>query len=393
MAVAAKLDLVGQARQLGPTLRANAERSDREGHLAKESLDAMREAGFLRMYAPRSLGGLEVDPVTHAQVQEELARHDSAAAWVLQVASPSAWFVSRLPTETAREIYASGPDPILATSFGIPVECRAVEGGFRLSGQRTFASFAADASWHWLTALNMQDGGPEMVDGNPIVRGCFFPASDDHIVQTWDTLGMRGTDSDDLRVEDLFVPEARTFRVGIDHSPGPLYDGPLYRMAVMGMVAAALPPVALGVAREAIDELVALASGKTPFSSATTLRERGVVQSKVGKAEGLLRSARAYLYDRIVNAWETAEAGGELTLEEKTEALLASVQAIAASVEATDLVYSAAGTTGIHKRNRLERLFRDAQVLRHHGFVSESRYETVGQVWMGLPPELGFVAL
>ena len=393
MTTVLKTDLVEEARRIGPALRANAERSDREGRLPAESLALIREAGFLRMYAPRSLGGLEVDPMTHALVQEELSRHDSAAGWVLQVASPSHWFASRLRDELVDAIYATGADQIVATSFGFPVEATEVDGGFVLSGQRPFASFAADAGWHWLTALNMKDGQPEAADGHPIIRGCFFPATDDHIVQTWDTLGMRGTDSDDLAVSDLFVPTAHTFRIGIDHSPSARFDGPLYRIAVMGMFAAALPPVALGVAREAIDEVVALASGKTPFSSNTTLRERSVVQSKVGRAKGLVGSARAFLFDRMNEAWERAVAGDELSLDEKTEICLATVQTIHACVEAVDLMYSAAGTSGIHSRNRLQRLFRDAQTLRHHGFVNESRFETVGQVAMGLPPELGFVAL
>lgn len=386
-------ELVERARALGPLLRANSEVSDRESHLHPESLDAMRQAGFLRMYVPRSLGGLEVDPITSTRVQEELSRHDTAAGWVLQAVSPSSWFISRLPTEGVNDIYGSGPDVMLTSAFGFPAEATAVEGGFRLSGQRPFASFSSDATWWWVTALNMQDGQPEMVGGNPILRACFFPASEGKLVRTWDTLGMRATDSNDLDLEGVFVPDHRVFRVGIDHAPGPLFAGPLYRLAVIGMVASIAPAVALGLAREAIDEVVALAAGKTPFSSATTLRERGVVQSKVGKAEGSLRSARAYLYDRISDAWDRALAGSELTLEEKTEILLSGVQVISASVEAVDLMYSVAGTTGIFKRNRLERLFRDMQVLRQHGFVNESRFETVGQVRMGLAPELGFVAL
>lgn len=83
----------------------------------------------------------------------------------------------------------------------------------------------------------------------------------------------------------------------------------------------------------------------------------------------------------------------ELTLEQRAEVLLACVQAVAASAQAVDLVFSTAGTSAIYKRNRLEKLFRDATVLRQQGFVSESRYETVGQVKLGLPPDLGFVAL
>ncbi|MEX2539999.1 MAG: acyl-CoA dehydrogenase family protein [Actinomycetota bacterium] len=393
MRTTTETDLLEEVRRIGPALQANAALSDREGRLPKSSLDAMRDLGLLRLYVPRSLGGLEIDPVMHTRVQEELARYDTAAAWVLQVASPGAWFASRLPTQTVEEIFGSSPDQIMSTSFGVPVEATAADGGFVLSAQRSLASFVSESSWIWLTALNMIDGQPEAVDGSPVVRACFFPATEAKVVHTWDTLGMRGTDSNDVLVDNLFVPEHRTFRIGIDHTPGPLFEGPLYRMAVMAAASTWLPAVALGVAREAIDEVVELSRGKTPFSSATTLRDRGVVQSKVGRAEGVLRSARAYLYERIAHAWDHAVASGGLTLEEKTEVLLAAVQAISASVQAVDLMYSVSGTTGIYKRNRLERLHRDAQVLRQHGFVSESRFETVGQVWMGLAPELGFVAL
>lgn len=386
-------DLVDAVRDIGPLLRAGAEEADREGRLPEASLDAYRKAGLCRISLPRSLGGLEADPVTLLRVQEELGRHDSAAAWLMMITAASAWWTSRLPVETVREIYGPGPDQIISVSFGVPVEATAVDGGFILSGQRALASHVSDASWIWLTALNMQDGQPEMAGEAPVVRACYFPAADATIVHTWDSLGMRGTDSNDVLVENLFVPQERTFRIGIDHTPSPLFDGPLYRLPVMPFSAATFMGTPLGLAREAIDELVALASGKTPFSSNAMLRERGVVQSKVGRAEGLLRSARAYLYDRIADAWEHTLAGKEYSLEQKTESLLASVQVVDACAQAVDLMYSAAGSTGIYKRHRLERLFRDAQVVRQHGFVSDTRYETVGQVAMGLAPELGFVAL
>lgn len=385
--------VIAAARGIGPRLRANAERSDRESRLPAESMEAMREAGLLRMYEPRSLGGLELDPVTYTQVQEELARHDSAAAWILQAVGSSAWWASRLPAETVDEIYADGPDLIMASAFGFPAEAIPVEGGFRVSGQRPFASNVSDASWIWATALTMIDGQPEAMEGAPIVRAVFFPAAEATIVPTWDTLGMRGTDSNDVAVDDLFVPERRTFRIGLDHSPGPRYEGPLYRAPAMVLVGSIAPAVALGIAREAIDELADVAQRKTPFSSTTTLRERATAQGKLGRAEGALRAARTYLYDRIAWGWERTVAGDELTLEERTEVLLACVQAVDASAHAVELASAAAGTSAIYRRSRLEQHFRDMQVLKQHGFVSESRFETVGQVFMGLPPDLGFVAL
>jgi alkylation response protein AidB-like acyl-CoA dehydrogenase len=343
---------------------------------------------------PRSLGGLEVDPVSHALAQEELARHDSAAAWVLQVTGSTDWWCSRLPTQAVEEIYADGPDEIIAVSFGNPVEAVAVDGGYRLTGQRPFASYCPEAGWIWLTALIMEDGGPRTLDGHPVMLCAFFPSTDATIVETWDTLGMRGTSSHDVSVNDLFVPEHRTFRIGIDHTPGPLYDGPLYNLAAMtASLASELCPVMLGVTRAAIDEFVAVAQGKTPFNSMTTLRERPLAQINLGKAEGQLRSARSFLLATISSAWDHAVAGTVPSFEEKTEYLLAGIHVHTACAEAVDLIHRTAGTTGVYKRNRLEQHFRDAMVLRQHGFLNESRYQSVGQVALGLEPELGFVAL
>ena len=154
----------------------------------------------------------------------------------------------------------------------------------------------------------------------------FFPSSDATIVETWDTLGMRGTSSHDVSVSDLFVPEHRTFRIGIDHTPGPLYDGPLYNLAAMtASLASELCPVMIGVTRAAIDEFVAVAQGKTPFNSMTTLSERPLAQIDLGKAEGLLRSARSFLLATISSAWDHAVAGTVPSFEEKAEYLLAGI--------------------------------------------------------------------
>lgn len=128
MSTVAQRDLVDVARRLGPTLRANARLSDRDGRLPADSLSALREAGLFRMYVPRSLGGLQVDPVTFARVQEELSRHDSAAGWILQATGSSAWWCSRLPTATAQEIYGDDPDQVLAVSFAFPFEGVPVDG-------------------------------------------------------------------------------------------------------------------------------------------------------------------------------------------------------------------------------------------------------------------------
>jgi len=383
------LDPVAEAARIGPALRRNAAQADRDGRLPAESVEALRNAGFFRLYVPRALGGAEVDPLAYACAQEELARHDPAAAWALQAAGSSAWWCSRLPDETVGEIYREGPDQLLAVSFPVPMDAVREEEGFRLSGRRSFASNVSDASWVWVTAVCPD----ETIDGVPVTRAAFVPAAEVRIIRCWDTIGMRGSDSNDVELDGLHVPERRTFRIGIDHAPGTRYDGPLYRAAAMLLIASYIPAVALGIGRDALDEAIALARDKTPFASATRSGERGAVQAKLGRAEGGLRSARSYLHDRIGHGWHAATEGRELSLDDKAELLLSSVQAIHASVEAVNAAFATAGTSAIHRRSRLEQHLRDISVLKQQGFVSESRFETVAQVLLGQPPDLGFVGL
>ncbi|MDF2697948.1 MAG: Acyl-CoA dehydrogenase type 2 protein, partial [Labilithrix sp.] len=108
--------------------------------------------------------------------------------------------------------------------------------------------------------------------------------------------------------------------------------------------------------------------------------------------EAALRSARLLLYETLADAWRRAESGAPFSLENKADIMLAGTYAVQTSAEVVDMMHRIAGTSGIYVRSRLERLFRDAHTVRHHGFHSESRYETVGQVYLGVDPEFPFVA-
>ena len=254
--------------------------------------------------------------------------------------------------------------------------------GYRVSGRAPLASNIRDADWLFVTAL--LDGGE--------VRGLFLPAAEATVVDTWESLGMRGSDSCDVVVDDVFVPRTRTFPLMPDFEPGSHYQGPLYRFPGMGQAAFIVCPTALAVAGSAITALRDLAAGKVPFASATRLAERPVAQEKLGRAEATLRAGRALLYDTLAVAWERTRRGEASTLEQKAELALAGAHAVRCAVEAVDLVYGLAGSTAVYVRSPLERHFRDVQTLRHHGFTSEGRYQTYGQVALGLQPEFGLVA-
>jgi indole-3-acetate monooxygenase len=146
------------------------------------------------------------------------------------------------------------------------------------------------------------------------------------------------------------------------------------------------PSVALAVGRCTIHEVTTLAHGKTPFASSTILRERASTHAKLAQAEAGWRAGRALLYDTLRAAWDVTVAGETLTLPQKADLLLAMTQAVSGAATAVELMWSVAGTSGIFVTSPLERYFRDMQVLKQQVFYSEQRYETVGRVYLGLPP-------
>jgi len=278
--------------EVGPVIREHAAAAEAGRRLARTVFEAMRAAGLFRMLLPRSLGGLEVDPMTFALVVEAVARHDPAAAWVLQAASTGDWWAARLPDEGAEEIYGRDPDTLMAAAFHPPVAAVPVEGGYRLTGRRPLASTIHDSRWLFMTAI-VGDGAIAAI----------MRADEAEVIDTWHSLGMRGTDSNDVAVEDVFVPARRAFPLMPEFAPGSHFGGPLYRISAVAAASLFLAPTALAIAREAIEALRALAPAKMSLGTMRSLRDRSVAHARLGTAEGLVRSARAFLHAALEESW------------------------------------------------------------------------------------------
>ena len=383
--------LLATARRLGPLIREHAGEAERERRPSPEVMSALTESGLFRLLLPRSLGGLEVDPVTFSLVLEEVSSFDSAAGWALQAGNAGAWWAARLPTEGAEEIYLGTPSVSMAAAFHPPQQAVETKGGYRITGRGPLASNIHDSKWLFLTALVMDGDAPKMVDGMPRVLGLVLRTSEVEIVDTWDSLGMRGTDSNDVVMKGVFVPTSRTFPMVPDFQPGAHHGGPLYRFPAIGAGVFCIGAVPLAVARGAIGELRQMAARKTSLGYTRTLSERATVQATVAKAEAMLRAARLLYYDTLSAAWERTVAGQPHSLEHKADLLLAGAHAASTAATVADMMHRVAGTTGIYARNPLERHFRDAHTVRHHGFLSENRFETAGQVYLGVQPEFALV--
>lgn len=385
--------LLESVARIEPILREHAAEAESRRRLSDAAAAAMKEAGLYRMWIPRAYGGLEVDPMTEHRVLEEVARIDSAAGWNLALSVGTAPFAVFLDERGAAEVYAGG-DAVLASPLFPPGEAVPVQGGFRVNGHVSFASGCHHCDWLFLTAHVVENGTARArANGEPELWLVALPSRDFEIVEhSWNTVGMRGTGSHDVTVQDAFVPRHRAGPFVAPENRPSLpkgFEGPLYRCSVWPGVTS-LASIALGVARAAIDELVALATQKTPAYTTSPLCQRSVAQSQAAQAEAKLGAARAYVYEALREVFDNAVAGQFVGIKHKIKVELAAIHAAIAAAEAVDLVHAAVGSSGIREERSFERHFRDVHVVTQHAFFSASRYESVGKLMFGLETDWGF---
>jgi alkylation response protein AidB-like acyl-CoA dehydrogenase len=380
------IDLLRRVERLQPLITDNAARAEADRRLSSAVYDAMYEAGLFAMLAPRAHGGLEVHPGEAMRVWEAVARIDAAAAWNLAMLQVIACFAAWLPAAGVRELFRDGI-PTVSGALNPPAVATRVEGGWRITGQVPFGSGCHNAQWLAMPALEM-DGDHPRVDpatGQPAPFGAFFPRTAATILDTWHTLGMRGTGSTDYAVQDLFVPAHLTAPVGPLTNPAPGFEGPVYRVwPLTGPLAEAA--VSVGVAAAAVDAGVQLCKTKTAAYNATPVREQQLAQFQMGKARARVEAARDTLYRAAEAAYdELAGNSALLSVEAKIRVQLAVCFAAEACAEAVRFVNDATGSSSFRESYPFERHFRDAHVLLQHSSKSSVRYASAGRLMFGLP--------
>lgn len=370
-----------EAERLAGTLRERNDEIERARRLPEPFVRAFDEAGLFRLCVPRSLGGPELPLADLVRVLETLAVGDASAAWCAMIASTTSALAAWLDPAAARDLFTA-PGAVSGGVFAPSGRARRVAGGFQTDGRWSFGS----GSQHCTTLLGgcivIGDAGPELVDGKrPDIQLLFFPAANVEIHDTWHVAGLNGTGSHDIAVRDLFVPDSH----GVSLISGtPRESGALYRFPVFGLLAVGVASVALGIARRAIDELVALATRKTPALAQRRLAERGTAQTAVAEAEAALGGARAFLLATIDEVWSRVEAGGAVGLAERARVRIAAANAVRGAARAVDRMYELGGGSSIYLSNPLQRCFRDVHVVTQHASVASGSLELAGRALLGV---------
>jgi alkylation response protein AidB-like acyl-CoA dehydrogenase len=377
--------LVTRARRVGAVLEQTADESERERRLPPEAAKALTEAGFFRLCRPHHLGGLEADPPAVLASIEELARHDGSAAWCALNSGIAGALHSFLPPDGALE---TGRDDAVVNGVIAP-SGRATErdGGHVINGRWSFASNCHHCTWLVPASIVFHGDEMSMTPDGPEIIMTFLEAGEWRIIDTWHTVGLRGTGSHDIEVVDTFVPAHRTIRLPF---PDPVTDRPLYRFPLIALFSIGFAACALGIARAAIDDVIELAGSKTPFGTAAALASRTTTQLAMCDAIARVRSARALLCDETTRLWEQVQAGADVAAEQRAALRLATTHATAASAKAVDVMYTVAGGTSVFTSSPLQRRLRDVHAITQHFFVAPPTYETIGRVLLGVEPD-GFM--
>ncbi|MGB1562672.1 MAG: acyl-CoA dehydrogenase family protein [Sinimarinibacterium flocculans] len=369
-------------------IAARAQEIEQLRKLPQDLVERLADLGLYNLCNPPAFGGHAQSPRVYAEVVETLATADASVAWCCFIGITSSFSMASSNSPVVREILQR-PGTIAAGVFAPTGRSRRAEQdgqtGFRVYGRWSWGSGSQNAGWVSVGTLLEDDQGEIVRDdeGKPVYLACILDARDITFADNWRVMGLQGTGSTDFEVEGVFVPGDRSYSQAGSRLGTPP-DDPIFLFPNFGMLGIGIAATALGTARAAIDDVVALARSKTPQGASKTLVQKPATAVDVARAESHLRAGRTFFYESIDTAWQGA-LDGNVTTTHRRDLRLAITHAVHEAKRAIDLAHELAGGTSVYSRSPIQRRFRDVHVMTQHMMVNQATYELVGRLFLGLP--------
>ncbi|NGO45658.1 acyl-CoA dehydrogenase family protein [Streptomyces ureilyticus] len=380
-----KTELIQRAESLTELVASEAADTERCGFMSPSILEAFCEAGFMKILVPRRYGGYELDVDTMARVVRTIAASCTSTAWVLAFYIGHNWLHALFPERSQEEVFAERSYALTPGTFAPSFTLTPTRGGYLASGRSSWNSGSAGADW-------FMNGGLVQVDGEaPSLRFFLAPRAEVTLIENWEVAGLRGTSSNDVAMEDVFIPEHHTVEA-VDvlngTTPGAaLHGNSLYALPVMPFIVGEILPVAVGTYQAAATEFKRVT--KSRFLSDTGARADSKQSTRItlGKAE-----AGAALADSMLDSYLKALGGTEMEVlrDPATRGRLKAQGAMITDFCAAGInqLVAAAGANAYRNSSPLQRHFRDINMMRTHATLDVERAsETYGEVLLGLPPQ------
>lgn len=389
-------------RDAGEELRTQASICADERKLSETTAKILRDTGAMRLIQPARYGGLEADPRCFVEAMMTAAEYDGAAGWVLGVVGVHNWHIGLYADSVQQEVWGEDPDTWISSSYNYVGKATRVDGGFRLTGRWSFSSGCEHADWVFVggVVFDEQDQPLEM-------RHFLLPRADYEIIDVWNVAGLCGSGSNDIKVEDSFVPDAHSMSwpdlqahrcPGTEVNTAPLFRVPWGSM-FLNAVTAPLVGMARGMLRESVGMVKQRMAGYLPPGAPAGPFDAkrmwpAVSMAKLAEVSSEIDAARVQMLDNLGEVYEHVLAHPDLAgqaavpLDVRARARRDQVMAAKRSTDAANTIFSLAGGRGLSLKSPVQRLWRDAQAGSHHVVNSTDQALTGYGAWlMGEPLE------
>ena len=338
-------DLAGQARQ--------------ERRVPQANIDALQEAGFFLALQPEQYGGYELDPQDFFRMQSAIAEGCMSTAWASGIVAVHAFQLALMDPRAQQDVWGEDIHTRVSSSYAPVGKVEVVEGGFKLSGRWGWSSGCNHCSWVLLGAIVPGEG----------FRTFLLPNSDYEIIDTWHSMGLQGTGSNDILVEDVFVPDYRTHRQSDGFSgnnPGlPINDAPLYRLPWAQTFIRVVSTPAIGAAKEGLRLYCETVVGKASGDVTKLAGDVSTVE-RVAVAKNAIDEMEALLYRNFDSMMASARSGGSTAIEDRALYRYQASLVIEKSMDIIDSLFSSAGGASVFTDSQIQQRFLDIHTARAH---------------------------
>ena len=373
-------EAVRRARALAPAIAERAQRAEAERRIPIESIEAFVDAGLARILQPRRWGGFEVSHDAAFDVAVEISAACGSTGWCTSLLNIHDWWLSAFPDEAQHDVWRDTPDVNLAAVISpLGGKAKPVDGGYRITGHWGWASGIDHSSWVMLTA--MTGAG----DASPEARCFVVPATDCRVDDTWFNVGLKGSGSKDIIVDDIFVPAHRSLSMadlreattpGVRVNPGALYREPL----VARNYALAAP--ALGIARGAFADWVAWTRTRVASFTGEAVAQQAPIQTEIAEAEAELDTAEFLMRRNL----DFIRDGKPVDLATRALCSYANAHAVQVICKAVHTLFRLSGSRGMFEKSPIQRAWRDVHTLATHVSLNPAAAGQLrGRAMLGLP--------
>lgn len=381
--------MIARAEALLPQLRQRASRTEELRQLPPETERDLHDAGLFRILQPKRVGGSEFDYVALIDFADVIGRADASVAWNLVNLASHHWMLAMFEGPAQDLVWTRNPDALIASSFVFPAgRARKVEGGYVLRGRWPFSSSVGSSEWNMLAGIVFSEDEADGIE----YRIFLLHKRDYKVVDTWSASGLRGTGSNDVEVDDVFVADPMTLAVD-DLTGGPtpgsaVNPNALYALPVFSLFPYVLSGVALGNAQACLDDYIGVARYRASTYNRAKLGDLQSTQIKIAEASAKIDAARLIMRATCMNAMTEARGGHIPDMAAKTKSRRDGAYSVNLCTEAVSLLFAASGARGLFTSGALQRQFRDAHAINSHiAFSFDAAGTNYGRVALDLPSE------